>query len=62
VGIPILMTVDSTVAYQIPLPKPKKGIWTCMVSVMVTTSAGCTPEMALCFDHCASILMQEHNG
>jgi len=51
------MIVDSTVADEIPSPssspsppKQQKGIYTCMMSFMTPTSAGCTLEMVLALD------------
>jgi len=51
------MIVDSTVADEILFPssspspqKQQKGIWTCMMSFMTSTSAGCTLEMVLALD------------
>ena len=51
------MIVDSTVADEIPSPssspsppKQQKGIWTCMMSFMTPTSAGCTLEMVFALD------------
>ena len=56
-NILILIIIDSTVADEIPSPssspfppKQQKGIWTCMMSFMTPTSAGCTLEMVFALD------------
>jgi len=53
-GTLVLMIADSIIAGEIPSPssspalsKRQKGIWTCMMSVMAPTSAGCTLGMEI---------------